>query len=68
MLHQLLMLPPCIGCVWNCAVSIADIPMLMTTHDQGELNVRFRALVATIGRPLNVESFTALLDQMEECR
>ncbi|KAK2685557.1 hypothetical protein QWA68_015420 [Fusarium oxysporum] len=38
-----------IGCVRDCAVPIADVPILMATRDSGKLHVRARALISSIG-------------------
>jgi predicted amidohydrolase YtcJ len=56
-----------IGCVRDCAVPIADIPILMATHDSGKLHVRTRALISSIGLT-SASAVTSLLDHMEQYR
>ncbi|WZH49467.1 amidohydrolase 3 [Fusarium acuminatum] len=56
-----------IGCVRDCAVPIADVPILMATHDSEKLHVRTRALISSIGLT-SASAVTSLLDHMEQYR
>lgn len=56
-----------IGCVRDCWVPIADVPILKAAYDAGKLNMRFRGLISAVGLS-SVGEVSDLLDQMEQWR